>query len=150
MLGRQDSSIQTRRAQPTAHMVSPAATLHGHHAARLQRLAPFKEPIGRHGPGQCYLLKAIDSMYLVNPLGQIHADAASQISVNLAHGTSPFRWAFRLIDSHHQSWRIDAVARRWEVLSYSLEWTSTSWPRYARQLIIASRGQLVPATQLQR
>ncbi len=32
----------------------------------------------------------------------------------------------------------------------SLEWTSTSWPRYARQLIFASRGQLVPAPQLQR
>jgi len=32
----------------------------------------------------------------------------------------------------------------------SLEWTSTSWPRYAQQLIIASRGQLVPAPQLQR
>jgi len=32
----------------------------------------------------------------------------------------------------------------------SLERTSTSWPRYARQLIFASRGQLVPAPQLQR
>lgn len=32
----------------------------------------------------------------------------------------------------------------------SLERTSTSWPRYAHQSIIASRGQLVPAPQLQR
>lgn len=32
----------------------------------------------------------------------------------------------------------------------SLEWTSTSWPRYAHQLIIAPRGQLVPDPQLQR
>jgi hypothetical protein len=32
----------------------------------------------------------------------------------------------------------------------SLERTSTSWPRYAWQLIIASRGQLVQAPQLQR
>jgi hypothetical protein len=32
----------------------------------------------------------------------------------------------------------------------SLEWTSTSWPRYAQQIIIASRGHLVPAPQLQR
>jgi len=32
----------------------------------------------------------------------------------------------------------------------SLERTSTSWPRYAQQFIIASRGQLVPAPQLQR
>jgi hypothetical protein len=32
----------------------------------------------------------------------------------------------------------------------SLEWTSSSWPRYAQQFIIASRGQLVPAPQLQR
>lgn len=32
----------------------------------------------------------------------------------------------------------------------SLEWTSTNWPRYAQQLIIASRDQLVPAPQLKR
>jgi hypothetical protein len=32
----------------------------------------------------------------------------------------------------------------------SLEWTPTSWPRYAQQFIIASRGQLVPAPQIQR
>lgn len=32
----------------------------------------------------------------------------------------------------------------------SLEWTSTSWPRYAHQFMIAARGQLVPAPQLQR
>ena len=32
----------------------------------------------------------------------------------------------------------------------SLEWTSTTWPRYAQRFIIASRGQLVPAPQLQR
>ncbi len=32
----------------------------------------------------------------------------------------------------------------------SLEWTCTSWPRNAQQFIIASRGQLVPAPQLQR
>jgi hypothetical protein len=32
----------------------------------------------------------------------------------------------------------------------SLEWTSTSWPRYAQQFIIAPRGQLVPAPQLER
>jgi len=32
----------------------------------------------------------------------------------------------------------------------SLEWTSTGWPRYAQQFIIASRGQPVPAPQLQR
>lgn len=32
----------------------------------------------------------------------------------------------------------------------SLEWTSTSWPRYSRQPIFASRDQLVPAPQLQR
>jgi hypothetical protein len=31
----------------------------------------------------------------------------------------------------------------------SLEWTSASWPRYAPQLIIAARGQLSPAPQLQ-
>ena len=34
--------------------------------------------------------------------------------------------------------------------NWSLEWTSTSWPHYAQQSIIASRGQLVPAPQLQR
>ena len=32
----------------------------------------------------------------------------------------------------------------------SLEWTSTGWPRYAQQFIIASRGQPVSAPQLQR
>lgn len=32
----------------------------------------------------------------------------------------------------------------------SRKWTSTSWPRYAQQFIIASRGQPVLATQLQR
>ncbi len=32
----------------------------------------------------------------------------------------------------------------------SLEWTSTSWPRYAQQFIIASRGQPDPAPPLQR
>ncbi len=32
----------------------------------------------------------------------------------------------------------------------SLEWTSTDWPRYAQQFIIASRGQPVSAPQLQR
>jgi hypothetical protein len=30
----------------------------------------------------------------------------------------------------------------------SLEWTATSWQRYARQLIIVVRGQLVLAPQL--
>jgi hypothetical protein len=32
----------------------------------------------------------------------------------------------------------------------SLEWTSATWPRYAHQGIIAARGQLSSATQLQR
>jgi hypothetical protein len=32
----------------------------------------------------------------------------------------------------------------------SLEWTSTTWPCYAQQFIIASRGQPVPVPQLQR
>ena len=32
----------------------------------------------------------------------------------------------------------------------SLERTSTTWPRYAHQFIIAARGQAVPASQLQR
>lgn len=121
MLSRQDASIQTPGAKPAADVVRAAATLHGHHATRLQRLAPFKEPIRRQRSDQHHLLKAIDGMDLVNPLGQIHADAADQISVNLAHRTSPFKWALRLIDLRHQSWRIDAVARRWEVPSYSLE-----------------------------
>jgi len=35
-------------------------------------------------------------------------------------------------------------------LNQSLEWTSTSWPRYAQQFIIALRGQPVSAPQLQR
>ena len=34
--------------------------------------------------------------------------------------------------------------------SRSLEWASANWPRYARKLIFASRGQLVPSPQLQR
>jgi len=32
----------------------------------------------------------------------------------------------------------------------SLEWTSATWPRYAHQFIIAARGQLSSAPQLQR
>jgi hypothetical protein len=32
----------------------------------------------------------------------------------------------------------------------SLEWTSTGWPHYAQQVIIASCGQPVSAPQLQR
>lgn len=32
----------------------------------------------------------------------------------------------------------------------SLEWTATGWLRSAQQIIIASRGQLVAAPQLQR
>lgn len=32
----------------------------------------------------------------------------------------------------------------------SLEWTSANWPRYAHQFIIAARGQLSSAPQLQR
>jgi len=31
-----------------------------------------------------------------------------------------------------------------------LEWTSTGWPRFVQQLIIASRGQPVSSPQLQR
>jgi hypothetical protein len=34
--------------------------------------------------------------------------------------------------------------------NHSLEWTYTGWPRCAQQLIIASRGQPVPAAQLER
>jgi len=32
----------------------------------------------------------------------------------------------------------------------SLEWTSAIWPRYGHQFIMAGRGQLSPAPQLQR
>ena len=32
----------------------------------------------------------------------------------------------------------------------SLEWTSATWSRYAHQVIIAARGQLSSALQLQR
>ena len=34
--------------------------------------------------------------------------------------------------------------------NWSLEWTSANWPRYAHQFIIAARGQLSSAPQLQR
>ncbi|WIV98333.1 hypothetical protein [Kinneretia aquatilis] len=35
-------------------------------------------------------------------------------------------------------------------LRIPLEWTSTGWPHYAHQEIIASCGQPVPTPQLQR
>ena len=120
--------IQPQQFHPTAGVVRAASALHGHHAAALQRAAPLEEPVWRHGAHHGHFLQAIDAVHLMNPLGQINANSAHQTSVNLVHGTSPFRWTCRLIDSHHQSWRIDAVARGWEVPLNSVKRSSNGRP----------------------
>lgn len=65
-----------------------------------------------------HLAGGIDRVDLDQVLGQIDAD-----SRNLAHGTSPSE-VVEIDFSTCQSWHSDAVARKWEVPSYSSAWTS--------------------------
>jgi hypothetical protein len=91
------------------------AGFHGNHATGRQLSAPEQEFVAREGATGHALATGINGMNLKNALGQIHTD-----SCNLAHGTSPSKNGLQ-IDFQNQSWHFDAVAREWEVPSYSAQ-----------------------------
>ena len=80
-----------------------------HHSMNLSRA---NARLGARGP-------LIDCVHLDHALGQIHpyrATAPSRITLSTDF---PFHWLQIDDFEHHQSWRLDAVARRWEVPSHS-------------------------------
>ncbi|MDT4857910.1 hypothetical protein FQZ97_923550 [compost metagenome] len=97
-LGGDHASIEIKRLQFAAPVMSTAASLHCDKAALGQIDAQGYEPFASEHPGAHHLAGLIYGMHLNKILGQINADTC-----NLAHGTSPFKGC-RFTSKQRQSW----------------------------------------------
>lgn len=85
---------------------------------------PRHELVTCQRPAGDHAARSIHGVHLNHAFSQINPDThhftTTRTSCSLAHGF-PLSTQQQMDDSHHPSWRIDAVARRWEVPSYSLQ-----------------------------
>jgi len=112
---RNQASVEPKAAKLAGPVMDAAAGFHGHQAAYRQLGAPDSELVGRQSFRGDDMSACIHGVDLDHALCQIDANSG-----NLVHGASPFK-GLQIDDSHHQSWRHGALARRWEVPSYSFE-----------------------------
>lgn len=112
-LSRNHAGIETPLTQLATPVVGTTASLHRHEAAWWEIDAPSQELLTLECPVRDHLASGIDRMDLNHILGQIDTN-----SCNVAHGTSPFKEV--RLTSNTPILALDAVARKWEVPSYSV------------------------------